>query len=107
MVTTTNNQVNLEQVCSLNIEQSRLLQFFDKRKRILAASELVSQRGWGEVGKGVHCTLYRFRLVKLLLSESISVTSPLSERNISLFLIPHLNCFSLDKEKLEKTNTDL
>ena len=27
MVTNNNNQVNLEQVCSLNIEQSRLLQY--------------------------------------------------------------------------------
>ena len=29
MVTTTNNRVNLVQVCSLNIEQSRLLQYLD------------------------------------------------------------------------------
>ena len=27
VTTTTNNRVNLEQVCSLNIEQSRLLQY--------------------------------------------------------------------------------
>ena len=41
-------------------------------------------------------------LEKLYLGESISVTSPLSERKISLFLIPNLIWFRLDKEKLEK-----
>ena len=36
MVTNNNNQVNLEQVCSLNIEQSRLLQFGRKRSQRLS-----------------------------------------------------------------------
>ena len=47
----------------------------------------------------IWCTKY---LSKLYLGESISVTSPLSERKISLFLIPNLIWFRLDKEKLEK-----
>ena len=51
----------------------------------------------------IWCTKY---LSKLYLGESISVTSPLSERKISLFLIPNLIWFRFDKEKLEKTKTD-
>ena len=36
MVTNNNNQVNLEQVCSLNIEQSRLLQFVTQALKLTA-----------------------------------------------------------------------
>ena len=40
MVTTTNNRVNLMQVCSLNIEQSRLLQFPVILKEVIAVEEI-------------------------------------------------------------------
>ena len=54
MVTTT-NQVNLVQVCSLNIEQSRLLQYFPKGQKV--------DRSWSQ-----------FQLMCLILSSN---TSPL------------------------------
>ena len=52
MVTNNNNQVNLEQVCSLNIEQSRLLQkLVQKLYCKLGSPKHPKIHPWGKVPK--------------------------------------------------------